>query len=148
MGTPSTGVLLRIQTNAMSHTRTILGTAPDRSLGSRTAKNPSRRSWRRLVSRKRRRQGVLRSAEYTSAIPRYAHLPKMIASYRRVQGAQKFDHARRHSHFGRSCVIFFTRRLVPPPPPPPPRWARGGSWLRFAEDPYCVCLHFKRWRKF
>ena len=31
--------------------------------------------------------------------------------------------------------IFHTA-LGPPPPPPPPRWAREGSRLRFAEDPY------------
>ena len=112
VGTPSIGVLLRIQTNATSRTRTILGTAPGRSLGSRTAKNPYRRSLRRLVSRKLRRQDVSRSAEYTSAMPRYAHLLRMIALYRRVPGAQKYGHARRHSHFSRSCAIFFTRRLV------------------------------------
>ena len=55
---------------------------------------------------------VSRSAEYTSAMPRYAHLLRMIALYRRVPGAQKYGHARRHSHFSRSCAIFFTRRLV------------------------------------
>ena len=124
-----------------------LGTAPDRSPVLVLRRIHRDRPWRHLVSRKRRRHACVAQRRIHERDPKVCPLPKMIASYRRVQGA--CTRLRKATFSLRSFMrdIFHTALGPPPPPPPPrwareglppppPRWAREGSRLRFAEDPY------------